>query len=113
MKIIISSVAILVIALGGGVVYRHEKQLAVHQEMVKIVKENKSVIEEYVRLKDDNHKIQRVVIDYQSIQHSPMGGISLTGYVNNDPSNDFSVILAMNKGHVAIQSGQLPEVSEQ
>lgn len=113
MKIIISSVVIIAIILGGGLFYMHEKQAAFHQEMVEIVKENKTVIEKYVRIKDDTHEIKSVVIDYQSIKHSPMGGISLTGYVNNNPSNDFSVILEMNKGHVSVQSGQLPEVSEQ
>lgn len=90
MKIIISSVVIIAIILGGGLVYMHEKQEAFHQEMVDIVKskEATNIFEDGI-LKLDSKAftkegiIQNYSVDYSTIEHNPMGGIDGTLYINN------------------------------
>ncbi|KRL61406.1 DUF1310 family protein [Latilactobacillus fuchuensis] len=110
MKIIISSVVIIAILLGGGLVYAHEKQAAFHQEMVKTVKENKSVIFNYIKRdykkNGNNRKISVIEIDYSKIDHNPMGGINVVAYVNKDAENqDYSLTLGKADGKVFVEGG--------
>ena len=91
MKIIISSVVIIAILLGGGLFYMHEKQAAFHQEMVDIVKskEATNIFENGIRKLDfkaftKEGIIQNYSVDYSTIEHNPMGGINVTLYINHD-----------------------------
>ncbi|KRL61404.1 DUF1310 family protein [Latilactobacillus fuchuensis] len=84
MKIIISSVVIIAIGLISGIVYRYEKQLAVHQEMVEIVKENKSLVTADLKDEDLTQKITEINLDFETIEPNPMGGITVNGYINGN-----------------------------
>lgn len=59
-------------------------------DMVKVVKENKHLIEEDLRSDDKFNKIKNITIDYDSVKHNPMGGIMVEGYVENDKNLKFT-----------------------
>ncbi|BDR59433.1 hypothetical protein XA3_18740 [Xylocopilactobacillus apicola] len=71
-----------------------QKDREFHEEMVKEVKKNEKSIEELVRNRDDNKVVKTVTIDYDSIEHNPMGGIMVRCYVNGDKSLRFSVTIS-------------------
>lgn len=86
--IVMASVLAIGILIIGG--YKIMKQIE-HNEMAKIVKseEVKKIIEEDLTEMDKfaltaKGKIKSYQINYNSIRHNPMGGISFTIYVNND-----------------------------
>ncbi|KRL61408.1 DUF1310 family protein [Latilactobacillus fuchuensis] len=114
MKIIISSVVLIAIGLGGGLVYAHEKQAVFHQEMVKTVKENKSVIFNYIKrdYREGNNQraVKDIEIDYSKIEHNPMGGINVVAYVNHDTKNkDYSLTLDKNQNKIYVESATTPD----
>ncbi|MEY8538433.1 DUF1310 family protein [Lactococcus muris] len=82
--------AILLIILGiGGKFYMDKKQF--HNEMVNVVKSEEAKKEIELGLKNLDPKaltpegiIKSYEIDYESIEHNPMGGIMFDVIVNND-----------------------------
>ena len=82
--------AILLIILGiGGKFYMDQKQF--HNEMVNVVKSEEAKKEIELGLKNLDPKaltpegiIKSYEIDYESIEHNPMGGIMFDVIVNND-----------------------------
>ena len=97
--IVLASLLVIVgLSIGG---YKVMKQ-AEHDEMVRIVKgeEVKKIIEDNLKLRhkgalEDGNVIQNYDIDINSIFHSPMGGIKLKIYINND--EELYVFFTINK----------------
>ena len=102
---LISILAVTALTIGG---YKIMKQIE-HDEMIKVVKsqEVKRIIENNLK---ERHKealeegdiIQSYQIDYNSIFHSPMGGIMFKIYINHD--KDLYVFFTINKD---MNSGKL------
>lgn len=83
------SCLIAVIIIGLGVKwYMDEKQF--QDEMIKVVEENKSLVEASLDRRDKLSKIKTVEFDYSTVKHNPMGGIMVKGYINNDEELSFS-----------------------
>lgn len=57
--------------------------------MVTFVKKHYKVIENDLRESDKNNFIKSITIDYGTIDHNPMGGIDVGGYVNENKSLKF------------------------
>jgi hypothetical protein len=85
---------ILLIGVGGKIIMDKKNEAESLQEnMIEIVKseEAKNVFEEGLKNLDPNALtskgvIQSYEIDYDSIEHNPMGGIDGTIFVNNEDS---------------------------
>ena len=97
--IILASLLVIVGLSVGG--YKVMKQ-AEHDEMVRIVEseEVKKIIEDDLKEMDQFYltnkgKIKSYQIDDKSINHSPMGGIKLKIYINND--EELYVFFTINK----------------
>lgn len=95
---------IMVILILGLVVKHKINQLKFQNEMVKIVKRNKHIIEDEVSSSDRYHKIKKIIIDYESVEHNPMGGIMFEGYVNDDKSLEFGGGLNKYSDSIGIES---------
>lgn len=69
---------------------RHEeKQGDFNNEMVEEVKNNRKVVEKFVRDGDDHNKIKTITIEYGKLSHNPMGGIDVPGFVNGNKKLSF------------------------
>ncbi|GBG95172.1 hypothetical protein LFYK43_16310 [Ligilactobacillus salitolerans] len=92
-KIILSSIIMVVVlifgVIAGGKYYLNQKEEQQHEEMVSYVKKYHSVIEDDLRESDKKNFIKKITIDYSSVEHNPMGGIDVEGYVNSDKSLRF------------------------
>ncbi|MHC5216469.1 DUF1310 family protein [Enterococcus sp. LJL128] len=107
---------ILVIIVGIGVkVYMDEKKF--NDEMMRIVNSDgaKKVYEQTIKNRDSlaftkGGIIQNYKIDYDSVEHNPMGGIMLDLTVNEDPALTVGIILnkksdgTLHSGVVVISS---------
>ena len=97
--IVLASLLVIVgLSIGG---YKVMKQVE-HDEMVRVVKgeEVKKIIEDDLKEMDqfsltNKGKIKSYQIDDKSINHSPMGGIKLKIYINND--EELYVFFTINK----------------
>ncbi|ALF27358.1 hypothetical protein RN88_02210 [Streptococcus intermedius] len=103
--VIVSILAVGIVIIGGYTIM----QKVEYDQMVKIVKseEVKKIIEEDLTEMDKfalttKGKIKSYQINYNSIRHNPMGGISFTIYVNND--KDMYVFYTISKDS---QTGKL------
>ncbi len=93
---------LILLGMGGKLVIDKQKETEkLQEEMVKIVKseEAKQVFEEGLKNLDPKALtpegvIQSYEIDYDSIEHNPMGGINVTLFINKKNSQDieFNVI---------------------
>ena len=97
--IVLASLLVIVGLSVGG--FKVMKQ-AEHDEMVRIVEseEVKKIIEDNLKLRhkgalEEGNIIQNYDIDINSIFHSPMGGIKLKIYINND--EELYVFFTINK----------------
>ncbi|BDR59441.1 hypothetical protein XA3_18820 [Xylocopilactobacillus apicola] len=75
---------------------KKESDRKFQEEMVKEVKKNEKRIERFVRSSDENKVVKTITIDYDSIEHNPMGGVMVDGYVNGDKELSFGVIISNN-----------------
>ncbi|BDR59439.1 hypothetical protein XA3_18800 [Xylocopilactobacillus apicola] len=73
---------------------KKESDRKFQEEMVKEVKKNEKRIERFVRSSDENKVVKTITIDYDSIEHNPMGGVMAKGYANGDKSLTFSVTIS-------------------
>ena len=112
-KIIMGIVAVLIlIGLGiGGIKIMQQIQ---HNEMVNTVKseEVKNIIEHNLKLRhegalESGDVIQSYQIDFDSIKHSPMGGIIFKVYINNDKQLyvHFLITIVFNRGNLVYGGG--------
>ena len=97
--IVLASLLVIVgLSIGGYKVMKKVEQ----DEMVRVVKgeEVKKIIEDNLKLRhkgalEEGNIIQNYDIDINSIFHSPMGGIKLKIYINND--EELYVFFTINK----------------
>ncbi|EOH57056.1 hypothetical protein UA3_00567 [Enterococcus faecium EnGen0263] len=83
---------LILLGIGGKLVIdKQNKAEKLQKEMIEVVKseEAKQVVEEGLKNLDPKALtpegvIQSYEIDYNSIEHNPMGGIMFTAYLNND-----------------------------
>ena len=88
MGILLAAIFLIVLGIGGKF-YMDQKQF--HNEMVNVVKSEEAKKEIELGLKNLDPKaltpegiIKSYEIDYESIEHNPMGGIMFDVIVNND-----------------------------
>lgn len=89
-------VGLSIIGLGiGGKIYMDHKHLK--DEMIKVVESDEAKKEFEVELKKldsksltSEGKIKSYRIDYNTVEHNPMGGIIFKGYVNGDKNLSFN-----------------------
>ncbi|WP_317635234.1 DUF1310 family protein [Xylocopilactobacillus apicola] len=97
---IISIVLVVIVVIGlmvrGAINMKKESDRKFQEEMVKEVKKNEKRIERFVRSSDENKVVKTITIDYDSIEHNPMGGVMVDGYVNGDKELSFGVIISNN-----------------
>ncbi|HIW89405.1 MAG TPA: DUF1310 domain-containing protein [Candidatus Ligilactobacillus excrementipullorum] len=83
-------IIVLIISLiGVGKYYMNQSAEHQHEEMVVYVKKYHQVIEDDLRESDKNNFIKSITIDYGTIEHNPMGGINVDGYVNGNRTLKF------------------------
>ncbi|HJD09483.1 MAG TPA: DUF1433 domain-containing protein [Candidatus Ligilactobacillus faecavium] len=56
-------------------------------EMIKIAKDHKK----NGRYGDKDRHIKTITYEWNTVEHNPMGGFELQGYVNNDKNLDFGI----------------------
>ena len=104
-KIFWISLSILLILLicGGGIYMQIENhQREEKMEMIKIAKDHKKEMDEQVRYGDKNHHIKTITYEWDTVEHNPMGGFELQGYVNNDKNLDFGISFDSDNGGKSI-----------
>ena len=103
---------LILLGIGGKLVIdKQNKAEKLQKEMIEVVKseEAKQVVEEGLKNLDSKALtpegvIQSYEIDYDSIEHNPMGGINVTVYVNNNKS--LYIRKTLNKSnHLPIEGG--------
>jgi hypothetical protein len=107
--ILLVLMTVLILCLGiGAKMYMDSKKL--HEEMIAVVKseEAKQVFEKGLHNLDPKAFtpegiIQSYEIDFESINHNPMGGINVTLVINND--NDLTTEYDINKGSDGLKGG--------
>ncbi|MCO5434721.1 DUF1310 family protein [Enterococcus faecium] len=107
----------LLILLGMGgklVIDKQKKTEKLQEEMVKIVKseEAKQVFEEGLKNLDPKALtpegvIQSYEIDYDSIEHNPMGGINVTLFINKKNSQDIEFNVIKKEGNLLLEGVDL------
>ena len=113
--ILIISGVILVIALCIGGIYM---QIENHQreenlEMIKIAKDHKKEMDEQILCGDKGHHIKVITYKWDTMEHNPMGGIMVEGYVNHDKDLDFELILEKNNGKITCRLMEsAPEIAQ-
>lgn len=104
--IITISVIVGLLFSGWGVITIHSE--AMHAEMMRIVKKHQDVIFDWIRNaeKDDYHRdVQTITIQYNKLDHNPMGGIDVYGYVNHNKKQTFCVTLDKSNGKYEVDGG--------
>lgn len=112
-KIVLLSVflAVMLIAslIGGGKYYLNQRAEQQHEEMVEIVKDNQNVIWDFLKEYDQHDKTKSMTIEYQKVEHNPMGGIEVSGYINHNKRLQFSLGLSKDSGGIIyVDGGQTP-----
>lgn len=71
-------------------------------EMIKIAKDHKKEMDEQVRYGDKDNHIKTITYEWDTVNHNPMGGFELQGYVNNDKNLDFGISFDSDNGGKSI-----------
>jgi hypothetical protein len=107
---LIVGIILLIILAVGGKIYMDKKSF--NDEMLEIVnsKEAKVVYDRTIKNRDpevftSTGVIQSYKIDYESIEHNPMGGIMLDLIINNDKSLTIDVILEKDNNTQKLRNG--------
>ncbi|GBG95167.1 hypothetical protein LFYK43_16260 [Ligilactobacillus salitolerans] len=83
---IIMSVVLIIGVFAGGKYYLNKKEERQHEEMVSYVKKYHKLIEDEVIDMDKRNSVHEITLRYNTIEHNPMGGINVKGYVNDNKS---------------------------
>lgn len=92
-KIIIITIILLVItSIGigiGGKMYMDNQAKAKHEKLVEFVKTYAT----YEKMKRyfDSDKVEKITIDYDSVDLDPAGSVDFKGYINGDKSLNFQI----------------------
>ena len=106
---------LILLGIGGKLVIDKQKETEkLQEEMVKIVKseEAKQVFEEGLKNLDPKALtpegvIQSYEIDYDSIEHNPMGGINVTLFINKKNSQDIEFNVIKKEGNLLLEGVDL------
>ena len=106
---------LILLGIGGKLVIDKQKETEkLQEEMVKIVKseEAKQVVEEGLKNLDPKALtpegvIQSYEIDYDSIEHNPMGGINVTLFINKKNSQDIEFNVIKKEGNLLLEGVDL------
>ncbi|EME3481523.1 TPA: DUF1310 family protein [Enterococcus faecium] len=106
---------LILLGIGGKLVIdKQNKAEKLQEEMVKIVKseEAKQVVEEGLKNLDPKALtpegvIQSYEIDYDSIEHNPMGGINVTLFINKKNSQDIEFNVIKKEGNLLLEGVDL------
>lgn len=95
MKLGTKIILIILLLVGGGMTVKHIEQ---KEEMIKIAKEHKQEMDKEVRYGDKDHHIKSITYEWNSVEHNPMGGFELQGYVNGDKDLGFGISFDSDDG---------------
>ena len=106
---------LILLGMGGKLVIDKQKETEkLQEEMVKIVKseEAKQVFEEGLKNLDPKALtpegvIKSYEIDYDSIEHNPMGGINVTLFINKKNSQDIEFNVIKKEGNLLLEGVDL------
>ena len=115
-------IAILII-IGVPMLNFYRMKQEINQEMQRVAKSEraKELIEEEIRREDpkaftDEGIIKSYEIDYNSVEHNPMGGFTVTTYMNNDKELYMRFLFDKDRGYLDIGgitfSGKLDDMLE-
>ena len=92
--------------------YRMKQEI--NQEMQRVAKSEraKELIEEEIMREDpkaftEKGIIKSYEIDYNSVKHNPMGGFTVTTYMNNDKELYMRFLFEKNRGYLDIGGGTI------
>ncbi len=97
------SILLILLICGGGIYMQIENhQREEKMEMIKIAKDHKKEMDEQVRYGDKDNHIKTITYEWDTVNHNPMGGFELQGYVNNDKNLDFGISFDSDNGGKSI-----------
>ena len=93
------SILLILLICGGGIYMQIENhQREEKMEMIKIAKDHKKEMDEQVRYGDKDHHIKTITYKWDTVEHNPMGGFMMDGYINGDKKIDFQIVFEKNNG---------------
>ena len=106
---------LVLLGIGGKLVIdKQNKAEKLQKEMIEVVKseEAKQVFEEGLKNLDPKALtpegvIQSYEIDYDSIEHNPMGGINVTLFINKKNSQDIEFNVIKKEGKLLLEGADL------
>ncbi|KRM51744.1 DUF1433 domain-containing protein [Ligilactobacillus araffinosus] len=66
--------------------------------MIKVAKDHQKEMDQAVRYGDKDHHIKTITYQWNTVEHNPMGGFMLNGYVNGDKNLDFGMAVRSDDG---------------
>lgn len=102
---LVIAIILLIIVAVAGKIYMDKKSF--NDEMVKVVNDNKSIIEKELKAKGTSKRIHKINIDYTTIKRNPMGGIMFGGFVNGEKKLAFSTGLTK---YIMSENGEYSDV---
>ena len=105
---------VILILIGVPMLNFYRIKQEINQEMQSVAKSKraKELIEEEIRREDpkaftDKGIIRSYEIDYNSVEHNPMGGFTVTTYMNNDKELYMRFLFEKNRGYLDIGGGTI------
>ena len=105
---------VILILIGVPILNFYRMKQETNQEMQSVAKSEhaKELIEEEIRREDpkaftDEGLIKSYEIDYNSVEHNPMGGFTVTTYMNNDKELYMRFLFEKNRGYLDIGGGTI------
>ena len=108
------SILLILLICGGGIYMQIENhQREEKMEMIKIAKDHKKEMDEQILCGDKDRHIKIITYKWDTVEHNPMGGIMVEGYVNHDKDLDFELILEKNNGKIICRLMEsAPEIAQ-
>ena len=105
---------VILILIGVPMLNFYRIKQEINQEMQRVAKSEraKELIEEEIRREDpkaftDEGIIRSYEIDYNSVEHNPMGGFTVTTYMNNDKELYMRFLFDKDRGYLDIGGGTI------
>ena len=105
---------VILILIGVPMLNFYRIKQEINQEMQSVAKSKraKELIEEAIRREDpkaftDKGIIRSYEIDYNSVEHNPMGGFTVTTYMNNDKELYMRFSFDKYRGYLDIGGGSI------
>ena len=105
---------VILILIGVPMLNFYRMKQEINQEMQSVARSEhaKELIEEHIKRKDpkaftEEGIIKSYEIDYNSVEHNPMGGFTVTTYMNNDKELYMRFSFDKYRGYLDIGGGSI------